>query len=167
MCAASEKRHVAAQYARTEFGLYGVFCCQSTGGAFKVSPKLVPLPAKDHMCCFDSVWCSIVIRMCAVSEKRHVAATCPNRSWLIWCFLLLINWGAFKVSLKLVPLPAKDRMCCFDSVWCSIVMEMTTNDQSLQRNLEPVSLLAVALPSWMQFQSVDGSKSGKCPLGML
>ena len=162
----------------------------------------MPLPAKDHMCCFDSVWCSIVIRMCAVSEKRHVAAICPNRIWLVWCFLLLINWGAFKVSPKLVPLPtkdrmcpnriwlvwcflllinwgafkvspklvplpAKDRMCCFDSVWCSIVMEMTTNDQSLQRNLEPVSLLAVALPSWMQFQSVDGSKSGKCPLGML
>ena len=47
-------------------------------------------------------------------------------------------------------------------------MEMTTNDQSLQQNLEPVSLLAVvALPSWMQFQSVDGSKSGKRPLGML
>ena len=76
------------------------------------------------MCCFDSVWCSIVIRMCAVSEKRHVAAICPNRIWLVWCFLLLINWGAFKVSPKLVPLPTKDRMCPnrIWLVWCFLLL---------------------------------------------
>ena len=62
------------------------------------------------------------------------------------------------------PWRAFQCFCCKDPSSC---LRWWRRDRRRDHNLEPVSLLAVALPSWMQFQSVDGSKSGKCPLGML
>ena len=69
----------------------------------------VPSKYRQSLChCLQKITCAVLIPCNVQSsfacvllvKKRHVATICPKRIWLVWCFLLLINWGAFKSIAK-------------------------------------------------------------------